>query len=110
MRTRTPQPIFLLLCAGIVCACGGSAELGPEIAAHLDEYQQLIDEFEPKFDQVRNDPPKFAEVAESYRQRAQAWVEEWATVAPDLSDADGKAIQTAVAKLNRRAEKMLTGA
>ena len=68
-----------------------------------------IEDYESKFDKVRNDPPAFAKVAESYRQQAQAWIDEWVTVAPDLSDDEGKAIQAAIAKLNRRATKMLTG-
>ena len=109
MGNRTSKTIVLATCALFVGACAGSVELSPEAAAHLGEYEKLIEEFEPKFHQVRNDPPAFAKVAESYRQQAQVWIEEWATVAPDLSDDEGKAIQAALNKLNQRATKMLTG-
>ena len=109
MRNGTLKTIGLVACTMLVCACSSSAELSPEMAAHLGEYEQLIEDYESKFDKVRNDPPAFAKVAESYRQQAQAWIDEWVTVAPDLSDDEGKAIQAAIAKLNRRATKMLTG-
>ncbi len=110
MRNATSKTIVLVACTLLVCACSGSAELSPEMAAHLGKYEQLIEEYESQFDKVRSDPPAFAKVAESYRQQAQAWIEKWATVAPDLSDDEGKAIQAALNKLNRRATKMLTGA
>ena len=109
MGNGTSKTIGWVACALLVCACAGSVELSPETAAHLGEYEQLIEEFEPKFDRVRNDPPAFAKLAESYRQQAQGWIEEWVTVSPDLSDDEGKAIQAALSKLNRRATKMLTG-
>jgi len=99
--------VFVALFAG---ACGGGAELSPEINAHLGEYEQLIEEFEPKFDRVRSDPPEFAKVAESYKRETQAWMNELSTVAPDLSDEEGRAIKATIEKLNRRAVKMLTGA
>jgi len=95
-------------CTLLLCSCGGSVELRPEIATHLDGYEQLIEEFESKFDAVRNDPPAFAKVAESYRQKTETWMNELTDIAPDISDDEGKAIGAAVDKLNKRAIKMLT--
>ena len=68
----------------------------------------MIEEFESKFDAVRNDPPAFAKVAESYRQKTETWMNELTDIAPDISDDEGKAISAAVDKLNKRATKMLT--
>ncbi len=109
MRNSTLKTIGWVGCVLLVCACGGSVELDPETTAHLAEYERLIEEFEPQFDRVRNDPPAFAKVAEAYRQRTEAWLNKWADATGDISDAEGKAIQAAVNKLNKRATKMLTG-
>ncbi len=101
------------ICLGAVvlaCACGGAdASLDPEIASHLDQYEHLIAEFEPRFAAVRNNPPEFAKVANSYAEVTQAWMSRWETVAPNPSEEEGRAIKARIDKLNRRAEKMLTG-
>ena len=98
--------IALILVLG---ACAGETELSPEIAAHLNAYEELIEKFEPEFDRVRNDPPRFAQVAETWRTQSEDWINQWGKVAPDLSEKEGKAIQASLNKLNRRAMKMLTG-
>ena len=85
-----------VLCASVILiltvtlsACGSEVELAPELQAQLDEYENLIDTFEPKFRAVRGDTAKFSDVADSYSQRVQAWMSEWSTVAPNLSDEEG---------------------
>jgi hypothetical protein len=111
MRSSIARATILVCAALFLGACGGSsADLSPEIAAHLSEYEVLIEQFEPKFATVRNDPSKFAGVADSYSREAQAWLSKWDSVAPDLSDEEARAVKSAIKKLNRRAKKMLTGA
>ncbi len=110
MRNSVCKVTVLVAVALCICACGGgSVELSPEIAAHLGAYEDLIEEFEPKFATVRNDPPKFAKVAASYSREAQAWIKEWQTVAPNLSEEEARTVKAIVDKLNRRAKSMLTG-
>jgi len=111
MKNSASKATVLVGVALFIGACGGGgAELNPEIKAHLGAYENLIEKFEPRFDTVRNNPPEFAKVANSYKQETQAWMNEWKTVAPNLSDEQGRAIKAAIDKLNRRAERMLTGA
>lgn len=110
MRHRFSAVSVLVCLALLTCACGsGSADLSPDVAAHLDAYERLIEQFEPKFDTVRNDPPQFATVSASYTRQTKAWIDDWSNIAPDLSEDEGRAVESIVKKLNRRAEKMLTG-
>ena len=109
MRNAVSRASVLLGAVLLVCACGGeSADLGPEITAHLEEYESLIKEFEPRFAAVRNDPPAFAKVADDYKQKTQAWMSRWEKVAPNPSDEEGRAIKARINRLNQRAVSMLT--
>ncbi len=110
MNQSTLKALICLGAAVLACACGGGgASLDPEIASHLDQYENLIAEFEPRFAAVRNNQPEFAKVANSYAEATQAWMSRWETVAPNPTEEEGRAITTRIDKLNRRAEKMLTG-
>ena len=110
MRTSISRTTVLVCVVLCTCVCGGGAKLSPEIEAHLGVYEQLIGEFEPKFEAVRNNPPEFAKVADSYKQKTDAWMNTLGTVTSDLSDAEGRTFKAGIDKLNRRAVKMLTGA
>lgn len=108
-RSRS-KPLFSAAIVLVVCACGGGGtELSPELTAQLDEYENLIDEFEPKFAAAKDSPSEFAKVADSYSQKTLAWMGKWETVAPNPSDEEGKAIKARIDKLNKRAERMLRG-
>lgn len=99
----------ILLAACALLGCAGEVELRPELKAHLDEYESLIDAFEPKFANARADQAEFAKVAKAYSKEAKDWMSRWSSVAPEMSDAEGKAVKANINRLNRRAEKMLRG-
>jgi len=107
--SRLPFLSIILILTGTLFACGGTVELTPELQAQLDEYENLIETFEPQFADARGDTAKFADVADSYSQRVQAWMTKWSSVAPTLSDEEGKAVRASVDRLNRRAKRMLQG-
>ena len=94
-----------------LCACSGSGESTPTFTttAHLAEYERLIEEFEQKFDEVRDDPRELARVSESYRRRTKVWTDKWMDMRFDVSASDWEAIQPDLDELNQRAERMLTG-
>jgi len=105
----------LLSCSVIVIlsctlfACGNDAELRPELQAQLDEYENLIETYQPKFAEARGNPPAFADISDAYSEDVKAWMTKWETVAPTLSDEEGGAVRARIDSLNRRAVRMLKG-
>jgi len=105
---KTASRIVLLLILPLL-GCGGEVELRPEIQSHLDEYEQLIDSYQPKFAGARGNQATYAQVADAYSREARAWMERWSTIAPNPSDEEGKAITAQIDRLNQRAVRMLQG-
>ncbi len=89
-------------------SCDWQVELRPELRSHLAEYEALIEEYEARFAAVGSDRPKFAKVSEAYSKEVKAWLSEWDTVAPNMSDEEGRAVKAQVDRLNKRATRMLT--
>ncbi len=111
LRTSISKATVVVGFMLFLCACSGSAESTPTFTTttHLAEYERLIDEFEPQFDQARDDPREFARVSESYRQRTKVWMDRLIDMRSDVSASDWEAIQPDLDELNKRAERMLTG-
>ena len=99
--------ILMLSCT--LFACGSDVELRPELQAHLDEYEHLIDTYQAKFAGVRGNPPAFADVADAYSAEVKAWATKLDTVAPTMSDEEGRAVKARIDSLNKRAVRMLSG-
>jgi hypothetical protein len=108
----TPRQLWSLLAvcglAWTLVSCSGQVELRPELQAHLDEYEGLIETYEVKLAEVRSDPPKFAKVASSYSREVKTWMGQWDTEAPNMSDEEGRAVKAQIDRLNKRAARMLT--
>jgi hypothetical protein len=108
-RCRPLRVLAILVLGSVLVGCGGKVELAPEIEAHLQEYENLIASYEEKFANAAGDPTDFARVSASYTEKAKAWMSKWKTVAPDLSEKEGKALKARIDKLNERALRMLGG-
>ena len=102
--------LVILTVACTLLACGGEVQLRPELQAQLDDYENLIQTYQTKFDGVQSDPPAFKRVADDYSREIKAWMSQWETVAPNLSDEEGKAVKARIDSLNQRAVRMLQGA
>ena len=107
-RARSVSSFTVLILACSLLACGAT-ELRPELQAHVDKYERLIETYEVKFAAVRGDHPQFAKVSDSYAEELQVWLKEFDTVAPTMSDTESLAVKARIDKLNRRAERMLMG-
>jgi hypothetical protein len=99
----------VVVIACTLLACSEPVELRPEIEAHLEKYESLIDTYEPKFAAARRSQAELRKVSDTYSKEAKAWMSEWRQVAPKLSDEEGKAIKARINKLNQRAVRMLQG-
>lgn len=62
-----------------------------------------------KFGEVRFGQDGYAQVSNAYTREVQSWMGEWQTIAPNLSDAEGKAVKKRIDELNERAQRMLMG-
>lgn len=98
-----------LILASLLVGCGGGVELRPEIQSHLDEYEQLIESYQPRFAGARGNQSAYAQVADAYSLEARAWMERWSTIAPNPSEEEGEAIKAQIDRLNQRAVRMLQG-
>jgi hypothetical protein len=92
--------IVILSCA--LLACGNDVELRPELQAQLDEYENLIEEYQTKFVGARGNPPAFKDVADAYSRDVKSWMAKWDTLAPTLSQEESKAVKARIDALNKR--------